>query len=123
MYSARFTAVFATLVKLALAAPAAAEMTISAGSVAEATFGETAPTEPRKTEPEKEWQLTPRLRLQYDVAALDGPNGLIGNGNFADIRRARVGVDLKNAPWFCCSARHRAFDGPNHVGGCLCPME
>lgn len=95
MYSARFTAVFATLVSLALAAPAAAEMTISAGSVAEATFGETAPTEPRKTEPEKEWQLTPRLRLQYDVAALDGPNGLIGTGNLEGIRRARVGVDLK----------------------------
>lgn len=95
MYSARLTAVFATSVSLALAAPAAAEMTISAGSVPETTLGEIAPTEPRKTESEKEWQLTPRLRLQYDVAALDGPKGLIGTGNFADIRRARVGVDLK----------------------------
>ena len=95
MYSARFTAVFATLVSLALAAPSAAEMTISAGSVPETTLGEIAPTEPRKTESEKEWQLTPRLRLQYDVASLDGPKGLIGTGNFADTRRARVGVDLK----------------------------
>jgi len=95
MNSARFTAVFATLVSLFLAVPAAAEMTIDAASLPEATFAETAPTEPRKADAEPQWQLTPRLRIQYDIAALDGPNGLIGTGNFEDIRRARVGVDLK----------------------------
>lgn len=95
MNSARFTAVFATLVSLVLAMPAAAEMTIDAGSVPEATFGKIAPTEPRKADAEPQWQLTPRLRVQYDIAALDGPNGLIGTGNFEGIRRARVGVDLK----------------------------
>jgi hypothetical protein len=110
-------------VSLALAAPAAAEMTISAGSVAEATFGEIAPTEPRKTEPEKEWQLTPRLRLQYDVAALDGPNGLIGTGNFEDIRRARVGVDFKMPHGFAARLDTELSTDPITLADCLCPME
>jgi len=52
MNSARFTAVFATLVSLFLAVPAAAEMTIDAASLPEATFAETAPTEPRKADAE-----------------------------------------------------------------------
>lgn len=52
-------------------------------------------SEPAKAGPEPEWQLTPRWRFQYDIAALDGPNGLIGTGNLEGIRRARVGVDLK----------------------------
>lgn len=42
-----------------------------------------------------EWQLKPRWRVQYDVADVDGPTGLAGAGNFEDIRRARVGLDLK----------------------------
>jgi phosphate-selective porin OprO/OprP len=41
-----------------------------------------------------DWQLKPRWRMQYDVASIDGPDGLAGVGNFQDIRRARVGVDL-----------------------------
>lgn len=42
-----------------------------------------------------EWQIKPRWRVQYDVAEINGPTGLIGTGDFEDIRRARVGVDLK----------------------------
>ena len=33
--------------------------------------------------------------MQYDIAEVDGPAGLAGTGKFEDIRRARVGVDLK----------------------------
>lgn len=95
MYSARFTAVFATVVSLALAAPAAAETTGNAGSASERPLAEIAQAEPVKADAEPEWQLTPRWRFQYDVAALDGPNGLIGTGNLEGIRRARVGVDFK----------------------------
>lgn len=95
MYSARFTAVFATFASLVLAAPAAAETTGNAGLASERPLAEITQAEPAKAGPEPEWQLTPRWRFQYDVAALDGPNGLIGTGNLEGIRRARVGVDLK----------------------------
>lgn len=95
MYSARFTAVFATFVSLALAAPADAETTGDAGLAYERPLAEIPQSEPAKAGPEPEWQLTPRWRFQYDIAALDGPNGLIGTGNLEGIRRARVGVDLK----------------------------
>ncbi len=50
---------------------------------------------PKKAETKSEWQLKPRWRVQYDVAEIDGPAGLPGTGNFEDIRRGRVGVDLK----------------------------
>ena len=95
MYSARFTAVFATLVSLALAAPVAAETTGDAGLAYERPLAEIPQSVSVKADPEPEWQLTPRWRFQYDVAALDGPNGLIGTGNLEGIRRARVGVDFK----------------------------
>ena len=95
MYSARFTAVFATFVSLALAAPVAAETTGDAGLASERPLAEITQAEPAKADPQPEWQLTPRWRFQYDIAALDGPNGLIGTGNLEGIRRARVGVDLK----------------------------
>ena len=32
-----------------------------------------------------DWQLKPRWRMQYDVASIDGPDGLAGVGNFQDI--------------------------------------
>ena len=52
--------------------------------------------EPAKSEKQKsEWQIKPRWRVQYDVAEIDGPTGLAGRGDFEDIRRARVGIDLK----------------------------
>lgn len=51
---------------------------------------------PAKSAKEKtEWQLKPRWRVQYDVANVDGPAGLTGTGDYEDLRRARVGVDLK----------------------------
>lgn len=53
------------------------------------------PPAAKKVEKKSEWQLKPRWRVQYDVAEIDGPAGLIGTGNFEDIRRARIGVDLK----------------------------
>ena len=53
------------------------------------------PVAPKKTEKKSEWQLKPRWRVQYDVADLKGPTGLIGTGDFEDLRRARIGVDIK----------------------------
>lgn len=61
------------------------------GSVAE----DAEPTAPKKAEAKSEWQLEPRWRVQYDIAEIDGPTGLLGTGDFEDIRRARVGIDLK----------------------------
>lgn len=49
---------------------------------------------PAKAYAGSEWELKPRWRVQYDVAGIDGPDGLIGTGDFEDIRRARVGLDL-----------------------------
>lgn len=48
----------------------------------------------KKAEKKSEWQLKPRWRVQYDVAGIDGPTGLTGTGDFEDIRRARIGIDL-----------------------------
>jgi phosphate-selective porin OprO and OprP len=48
-----------------------------------------------KPEAKSEWQIKPRWRVQYDLAEVDGPAGLAGVGNFEDLRRARIGVDLK----------------------------
>jgi phosphate-selective porin OprO/OprP len=50
---------------------------------------------PTKEEKKSEWQLKPRWRVQYDAAEIDGPTGLLGIGDFEDIRRARIGIDLK----------------------------
>lgn len=49
----------------------------------------------KKPEKKSEWQLKPRWRVQYDVANIDGPTGLAGTGDLEDLRRARIGVDLK----------------------------
>ncbi len=49
----------------------------------------------KKADTKSEWQIKPRWRVQYDVANIDGPNGLAGVGNIEAIRRARVGVDVK----------------------------
>jgi phosphate-selective porin OprO/OprP len=50
---------------------------------------------PRDVAPSSEWQLKPRWRVQYDAASIEGPGGLAGTGDFDDLRRARVGVDVK----------------------------
>ncbi len=43
---------------------------------------------------ESDWQIKPRWRLQYDIANIDGPVGLPGEGAFSAIRRARLGIDI-----------------------------
>lgn len=53
------------------------------------------PPAAKKAEKKSEWQLKPRWRVQYDVAGIDGPAGLTGTGDFEDIRRGRIGIDLK----------------------------
>ena len=53
------------------------------------------PPAPKKAEAKSEWQIKPRWRVQYDIANVDGPTGLAGTGDFEDIRRTRVGVDIK----------------------------
>jgi phosphate-selective porin OprO and OprP len=61
----------------------------------------------KKSPPKKtEWQFKPRWRLQYDVANIDGPDGLIGTGNYDAIRRTQLGVDIKMPKGF--SARVEA---------------
>jgi phosphate-selective porin OprO/OprP len=82
MNSRRFATAIAPLTWLGLSAPAAAQSVDAAQAV------------PADAKPEPEWRLKPRWRVQYDVASIDGPDGLAGVGNFQDVRRARVGVDL-----------------------------
>lgn len=90
-----FPVAVAALASLATAAPAYAEKsdTPPPAESAEPQSGTSLP--PKDAVTESEWQLKPRWRVQYDVANLDGPSGLIGTGNLQDIRRARIGVDLK----------------------------
>lgn len=95
MYPGRFAAAFVTLVSFVSAVPASAETLVNTGSASEGTLTDITPPVSMKADAEPEWQLKPRWRVQYDVATLDGPNGLIGTGNLDNIRRARVGMDLK----------------------------
>lgn len=50
---------------------------------------------PKKAEKKSDWEIKPRWRVQYDIAEIDGPAGLPGGGSLDDLRRARVGVDIK----------------------------
>jgi phosphate-selective porin OprO/OprP len=77
----------ATLMGFGLSAPVAAQQVEQAQASPDART-------PKTGELVSEWQLKPRWRLQYDVANIDGPDGLSGLGSFQDVRRARVGVDL-----------------------------
>ena len=77
----------ATLTGFGLSAPAVAQSEDDAQAAPDARA-------PKAAELASEWQLRPRWRLQYDVARIDGPDALAGVGNFQDIRRARIGVDL-----------------------------
>ena len=77
-----FAVTLGTLSWLGLSAPAAAQ-SVDAAQAA-----------PAEATPESEWRLKPRWRVQYDVAKIDGPDGLTGVGNFQDVRRARIGADL-----------------------------
>lgn len=81
MNSLTLVAAAATTISVILATPALAD----AGDVKAAA----------KQSEQSEWQLKPRWRVQYDVANIEGPSGLVGIGDFDDLRRARIGVDLK----------------------------
>ncbi|MBL0923526.1 MAG: porin [Sphingomonadaceae bacterium] len=93
MISCAAKSALATLITVASAVPAVAAASDDPQSVASLPPATEAP--PKKTEAKSEWQLKPRWRVQYDVAEIDGPAGLAGTGDFEDIRRARIGVDLK----------------------------
>jgi len=96
MNSGNLPAVLATMVLLASATPVLAvegeeAQSQQSGSVVEGPV----PTAPKKAEKKSEWQVKPRWRVQYDVAEIDGPAGLPGTGSYDDLRRARIGVDIK----------------------------
>jgi phosphate-selective porin OprO/OprP len=87
MHLRRFSVTLATLMGFGLSAPVAAQQVEQAQASPDART-------PKTGELVSEWQFKPRWRLQYDVANIDGPDGLSGLGSFQDVRRARVGVDL-----------------------------
>jgi phosphate-selective porin OprO/OprP len=59
-----------------------------------------------------DWQIKPRWRLQYDIADIDGPAGLVGAGSFNAIRRARLGVDIKAPDGFFARIDAEFQDSP-----------
>jgi phosphate-selective porin OprO and OprP len=75
--------------------PALAEENVGTHGAQTSEKSATTATPKAAEQPKSEWQLKPRWRVQYDVAEIDGPAGLAGIGDFEDIRRARIGVDLK----------------------------
>lgn len=79
---------------IALACPAMAE---EASEAEQAASGQAASAQPqaKQSEPKSSWQLKPRWRVQYDIADIDGPDGLPGTGGLDDLRRARLGIDIK----------------------------
>jgi phosphate-selective porin OprO and OprP len=93
MNSRVVTSALATMLAIVPAVPAFAVE----GDDAQTAAAPLATTEAtaKKSEAKSEWQLKPRWRVQYDVAQIDGPAGLAGTGDFEDLRRARVGFDLK----------------------------
>ena len=96
MKSRTVPAVACAIILLAAAAPAQAAAGDDGQSPVPETKAEKAPqSAPKKAAAKSEWQIKPRWRVQYDVANVSGPAGLIGTGDFEDLRRARIGVDLK----------------------------
>ncbi len=96
MSSCYLPVVMATLVAVASATPALAVEDGNAQSQASGSSpAEVNPPAPKKPETKSEWQIKPRWRVQYDVAEIDGPTALPGAGSFDDLRRARIGVDIK----------------------------
>ena len=76
-------------------APATAqEAAVNPPAPTDAKAADSTPPKAAET-PKSGWQLKPRWRLQYDIADIDGPTGLSGQGKFEDIRRAQLGVDVK----------------------------
>ena len=66
----------------------------------------------REDRPDDEWQIKPRWRLQYDIAEIDGPAGLPGQGSFSAIRRARLGVDIEMPAGFSARIDGELQDDP-----------
>ena len=96
MKSSALPAVAATMILLVSAAPVQAVEADDAPTAVSDPEAEKAPLPAlKKAEAKSEWQIKPRWRVQYDVAEIDGPAGLNGIGKYEDIRRARIGVDLK----------------------------
>ena len=86
----------AMIILLASAAPAhATDADDAQPSVSDSEIATAPAPAPNNAEAKSEWQIKPRWRVQYDVAEIDGPAGLIGIGKYEDIRRARIGIDLK----------------------------
>jgi phosphate-selective porin OprO and OprP len=95
MNSRKFLTSAAMTYAMLSAAPALAAEGDDTQSQAMASNGDAkSPPAAKKVEKKSEWQLKPRWRVQYDVAGIDGPTGLTGTGDFEDIRRARIGIDL-----------------------------
>lgn len=94
MNSRHITAAAATLICFGLSAPAAAQSPENTQTAADEAQPDASAPSAKKPDETQSWQIKPRWRVQYDVANIDGPNGLSGTGNLQDIRRARVGVDL-----------------------------
>ncbi len=101
------------LASLAAAAPAYAEKSGAAPSPAKSVAPKihTSLT-PKDADTGSEWQLKPRWRVQYDVASLGGPTGLTGTSNLQDIRRARIGVDLKMPSGFAARIEAELITDP-----------
>lgn len=95
MNSRYIIAAATTLACIALSAPVAAQTSDNAQVVGDDTRAKAQEPSAKKPDAASQWQLKPRWRVQYDVANIDGPDGLAGTGNLQDIRRARVGFDLK----------------------------
>lgn len=95
MNSRSIAAAVATLSCLGLSTPAVAQTSVDTQAAPEDARAEANPPSAKNPDAASEWQLKPRWRVQYDVANIDGPDGLAGTGNLQDIRRARVGFDLK----------------------------
>ena len=86
----------AIIFAVASAAPALAVEDQDAQSPVSRSSGDkSSAVAPKKAEKKSEWQLKPRWRVQYDVAEIDGPTALPGAGSYDDLRRARIGVDIK----------------------------
>jgi phosphate-selective porin OprO and OprP len=89
-------AVAATMILLVSAAPVhAIETDTGQPAVSDPEAAKAPPPVTKKAEVKSDWQIKPRWRVQYDVAEIDGPAGLNGTGKFEDIRRGRIGIDLK----------------------------
>ena len=103
----------AVMVAVVSAAPALAVEGDNAQSPVSGSSGDAAsPPAAKKPEPTSEWELKPRWRVQYDVANVSGPAGLIGTGDFEDLRRARIGVDLKMPSGFAARVEAELSTNP-----------